>query len=231
MQCSVETAATMAAAACSRANLQLILASKREAAQLAAVEQLLGAGRALSAGHLGRVGRLGASPRPGTCCSHSPTRRVSPATAALPPPPSLPAAAAREQQAAAVSVLRGVVVRIKYGGAYSLLPVEQLFVAADGTPGLSVPSPEVKPETAALRVPLGSVSGTNSLADGQWEAAGQAEAAQLAALLRQRGQPLLLAEVGAAALLTLPLPSCRCGRQLAGWSSVPEQSTLLTPGE
>ena len=111
----------------------------------------------------------------------------------LPPCPAEAAAAGAEEQAAAPpSVLRGLIVRLKYAGSYHLLPVEQLVTAARG---LAVASPETQQPAALLRVQLSSASGTNTLADGQWEAAGRAEVEQLAALLQQRGQPLSVAEV------------------------------------
>ncbi len=85
------------------------------------------------------------------------------------------------------SVLRGLIVRLKYAGSYHLLPVEQLVTAARG---LAVASPETQQPAALLRVQLSSASGTNTLADGQWEAAGRAEVEQLAALLQRRGSIL-----------------------------------------
>ena len=87
-------------------------------------------------------------------------------------------------------MLRGAVVRIKYAAAYCLLPVEQLLVAPGRPPGLALPAPDGRPEAPPLRVSVSSVSGTDPLADGQWEVGGQAEAARLVALLQQRGQAL-----------------------------------------
>ncbi|PRW57934.1 RNA binding rggm [Chlorella sorokiniana] len=118
------------------------------------------------------------------------------------PPTTSAAAAADDEQPPQPppSVLRGLVVRLKYAGTYHLLPVEQLFAAADGKPGLAVASPDPQQQHGApLRVQLNSASGTNPLADDQWDAAGRAEVEQLAALLQQRGQPLSVAEVAAAA--------------------------------
>ncbi len=120
----------------------------------------------------------------------------------LPPCPADSAAVGAEEQAAAPpSVLRGLIVRLKYAGSYHLLPVEQLVTAADGARGLAVASPEAQQPSALLRVQLSSASGTNPLADGQWEAVGKAEVEQLAALLQQRGQPLSVAEVSLCILL------------------------------
>ena len=91
-------------------------------------------------------------------------------------------------------MLRGLVIRLKYAGAYHLLPVEQLLVAADGKRGLAVQAPG--PASAEqLRVLLSSTSGSSPLTGDQWEATGQAEAARFAEHLWQRGHSLALAEV------------------------------------
>ena len=113
----------------------------------------------------------------------------------LPSPPPPARAASHAGPAQPPTVLRGVIVRLKYARTYHLLPVEQLVAAADGTPGLAVASPTATPAAAVLSVPLSSVSGTNPLEGRHWDAGGQEEVARLAELLRQRGQPLLLPEV------------------------------------
>ena len=113
-------------------------------------------------------------------------------TAAAAAPPAAAAAAGQEPPP---SLLSRLVVRLKYAGAYQLLPVEQLLVSAEGAHGLAVMSPDPQQRDALLRVSLSSASGTNPLTDEQWEAAGRAEVEQLAALLQQRGQSLSVAEV------------------------------------
>lgn len=95
-------------------------------------------------------------------------------------------------------MLCGLIVRVKYARIYHLLPVEGLVAAADGTHRLAVAPPTDTSPAAVLRVPVSSVSGTSPLEGQHWEASGQAEAARLAELLRQRDRPLLLREVRAA---------------------------------
>ncbi len=127
---------------------------------------------------------------------HAVPQRATP----YPPTAAAAAAAGAADQQAPPSVLRGLIVRIKYDKMYRMLPVEGLATAAAGTASLAVQSPELGAASAPLHVPLSSPSGTNPLADGQWEATGVAEAARLADHLWQRGQPLALAEVRACAL-------------------------------
>ena len=119
--------------------------------------------------------------------THRP-RRPPPLDAAFQPPPLFtPAGSSDWQPPPSPRVLHGLVVRLKYAGAYHLLPVEGFAAAAGGTHGLSVQHPEGGPEAPLLHVPISSVSDTSCLADDQWETAGRAEVAQLAALLQRRG--------------------------------------------
>ena len=75
--------------------------------------------------------------------------------------------------------------------------MEGLTAAADGRQGLEVLFPDSEQRDKLLPVPLTSCSGTNPLDDdANWESAGRAELERLAELLRQRGQPLTVAEVG-----------------------------------
>ena len=131
-----------------------------------------------------------------------------------PPPPPLhpaPAAAAVGQQQPAPSVLRGCLVRLKYAGAYCLLPVEGLAAAArqGGAPLLSVQAPAGQQSSSPLSVKLTATSGSNPLTDDQWEASGRAEAARFDEHLWQRGQPLSLAEVGGSTCVALFPHACR----------------------
>lgn len=196
----------MAEAACTRASLQLLLATRGQVAKLAEVEALL-------AGKLDAAACLGGRPTPG---------RRRPDASAVQVQGCLDAAAAAAtrpldfrrtapfahaagscQQASPPSVLRGVVARIKFSGSYHLLPVEGLAVAADGAPALVLLSPEASPDAARLlHVPVSAASSTDPLAEASWEAVGRGEVARLASLLQRRGQGLPLADVSWAAGLS-----------------------------